>query len=76
MMKLLKLLYVLKIGCVLQLLVCVLFVLASCSHCFQCTSYCLFVCLCSMSENGGEFGDTLWPSDDEALSDDVCGSET
>jgi hypothetical protein len=29
-----------------------------------------------MPENGGEFGDTLWPSDDEALSDDVCGSET
>jgi hypothetical protein len=76
MMKLLKLLYVLKIDCVLQLLVCVMFVLASCSQCFQCTSYCLFVCLYSMPENGGEFGDTLWPGDDKTLSDDVYGSET
>jgi hypothetical protein len=67
---------VLRIGCVLQLLVCILFVPASCSHCSQCNSYCLFVCLCSVPENGGEFGDTLWPSDDEALSDGVCGSET
>jgi hypothetical protein len=34
------------------------------------------VCLCSVPENGGEFGDTLWSSDDEALSDGACGSGT
>jgi hypothetical protein len=76
MMKVLKLLYVLRIDCVLQLLVCVLFVPASCCYCSQCNSYCLFVCLCSVLENGGEFDDTLRPTDDEALSDDVCGSGT
>jgi hypothetical protein len=76
MMKVLKLLYVLRIGCVLQLLVCVLFVHALCSYYSQCNYCCFFICLCSVPENGGEFGDTLWPSDDETLSDGLCGSET
>jgi hypothetical protein len=74
MMKVLKFLYVLRIGCVLQLLICVLFVPTSCSYCSQCNSYFLFVCMCYVPENIGEFGDTLWPSDDEALSDGVCDS--
>jgi hAT family C-terminal dimerisation region len=35
----LKLLYVLKIGCVFQLLICVMSILVFCSYCSQCISY-------------------------------------
>jgi hypothetical protein len=47
-----------------------------CSYCSQCNSYCLYVCLCYVLENDGEFGDILWLSDEETLSDGVCCSGT
>jgi hypothetical protein len=61
---------------VLQLLVCVLSVLALCSYCSNCNSYCLFVCLCYVIENSKKIGDKLWSSDEETLSNGVCGSGT
>jgi hypothetical protein len=65
-MKVLRLLYMVKIGYVHQLLVCVI--------CYMLSVIC---CLLSVvAENDLEFGDKLWPSDDEAAPNDgVCGSE-
>jgi hypothetical protein len=54
-----------RIGCVHQLLVCIV--------CYLLTILCFLLSV--VAENGGEFDDKLWPSDDEAAPNDgVCDS--
>jgi hypothetical protein len=78
---------VVRIGCVRRLLVCVvcymlfdLLLSAICyllsAVCYLLSANCLSCCLLSVvAENGLEFGDKLWPSDDEVVPNDgVCGS--
>jgi hypothetical protein len=67
-MKVLKLLYVVRIDCMRQLLVCALIILSVTLSCVVC---------CPLVENDEKFGDTLWHSDDEATpNDDVYDSGT
>jgi hAT family C-terminal dimerisation region len=55
---------------------CLLYVIWYTVVCYMLSANCLACCLLSvMAENGLEFGDKLWPNDDEvAPSDGVCGS--
>jgi hypothetical protein len=75
---------VVRIGCARRLLVCAVCYMLSdilLSIIYTVVYYllsanCLACCLLSVvAENGLEFGDKLWPSDDEvAPNDGVCGS--
>jgi hypothetical protein len=68
---------VVRISCARRLLVCaVCYMLSDILLSIICYLLIVLLVVCSVvAENGLEFGDKLWPSDDEvAPNDGVCGS--